>query len=195
MNAIVAALQPSDFTGLAERSLLGRVLPVFAGDWMAWAIGINDCVLGLGLVAAMWSRRTRPVVLAWAGVWLLAVTIIVDDVATRSADDRFSAESPSCRCGATLGRQEPRSVLILGQAAGRGQWAGKLPIAGVASACGEATASRRDRHAAGYAADPRAGTIGGIRAAYSPGTWEFMTVLTRPLRLPLPGWSHTSSRC
>ena len=76
VNAIVAALQPSDFTGLVERSLLGRLLPVFTGDWMAWAIGINDCALGLGLVAAMWSRRPRPVILAWAGVWLLAVTII-----------------------------------------------------------------------------------------------------------------------
>jgi len=76
VNAIVAALQPSDFTGLVERSLLGRLLPVFTGDWMAWAIGINDCVLGIGLVAVIWSRRARPVLLAWAGVWLLAVTII-----------------------------------------------------------------------------------------------------------------------
>jgi hypothetical protein len=76
VNAIVAALQPSDFTGLVERSLLGRVLPVFAGDWMVWAIGINDGALALGLVTAMRSHRARPVVLAWAGVWLLAVTII-----------------------------------------------------------------------------------------------------------------------
>lgn len=76
VNAIVAALQPSDFTGLVERSLLGRLLPVFTGDWMAWAIGINDCALGIGLVAAIWSRRARPLLLAWAGIWLLAVTII-----------------------------------------------------------------------------------------------------------------------
>ena len=76
VNAIVAALQPSDFTGLVDRSLLGRLLPVFTGDWMAWAIGVNDGVLGLCLVAAIWSRRARPVVLAWAGVWLLAVTVI-----------------------------------------------------------------------------------------------------------------------
>jgi hypothetical protein len=76
VNAVVAALQPSDFTGLVERSLLGRLLPFFTGEWMAWAIGINDCALGLCLVVALWSRRARPLVLAWAGVWLLAVTII-----------------------------------------------------------------------------------------------------------------------
>ena len=76
VNAIVAALQPSDFTGLVERSLLGRLLPVFTGDWMAWAIGITDCALGVGLVVPIWSRRARPVPLAWAGVWLFAVTII-----------------------------------------------------------------------------------------------------------------------
>ena len=76
VNAVVAALQPSDFTGLVERSLVGRLLPVFTGEWMTWAIGINDCALGLCLVAALWSRRARPLVLAWAGVWLLAVTII-----------------------------------------------------------------------------------------------------------------------
>ena len=76
VNAIVAVLQPSDFTGLVGRSLLGRWLPVFAGDWMAWAIGINDGLLGLCLVAAIWARRARPFVLAWAGLWLLAVTVI-----------------------------------------------------------------------------------------------------------------------
>ena len=77
VNALVAVLQPSDFTGLVERSLLGRWFPVATGDWMAWAIGINDGLLGLCLVAAIWSSpRVRLQVLAWAGVWLLAVTVI-----------------------------------------------------------------------------------------------------------------------
>jgi len=76
VNALVAVLQPSDFTGLVGRSLLGRWFPVVTGDWMAWTIGLNDLVLGLGLVAATRSRRARPLVLAWAGVWLLAVTVI-----------------------------------------------------------------------------------------------------------------------
>ena len=65
-----------DFPGLVGRSLLGRVLPALGGNWMAWVIGINDGALGLFLMAAIWSRRARPLALAWAGGWLLAVTII-----------------------------------------------------------------------------------------------------------------------
>jgi hypothetical protein len=76
VNAVVAALQPSDFTGLVGRSLFGRWFPAVASDWTAWAIGINDGLLGLCLVVAIWSRRLRAHILAWAGVWLLAVTII-----------------------------------------------------------------------------------------------------------------------
>ena len=76
VNALVAALQPSDFTGLVGRSLFGRWFPAVAGDWTAWAIGINDAMVGACLVAAIWFRRRRALVLAWAGVWLLAVTLI-----------------------------------------------------------------------------------------------------------------------
>jgi len=76
VNALVALLQPSDFTGLVERSLLGRWFPAVTGSWMAWLIGVNDLLLGLCLVAAAWVRRLRPSVLAWAGLWLLVVTVI-----------------------------------------------------------------------------------------------------------------------
>jgi hypothetical protein len=76
VNALVALLQPSDFTGLVHRSLFGRLIPAMSGDWTAWAIGVNDALLGLFLVAAVWSRRLRGYVLAWAGVWLLVVTVI-----------------------------------------------------------------------------------------------------------------------
>jgi hypothetical protein len=76
VNALVAALQPSDFTGLVERSLLGRWFPAVTGDWMAWLIGVNDLLLGLCLVATSWVRRLRPSMLAWAGLWLLVVTVI-----------------------------------------------------------------------------------------------------------------------
>jgi hypothetical protein len=76
VNALVAVLQPSDFPGLVGRNLLGHWFPVVTGEWMAWTIGLNDLVLGLGLVAATRSRRARPLVLAWAGAWLLAVTVI-----------------------------------------------------------------------------------------------------------------------
>ena len=44
---------------------------------MAWAIGINDALLGLCLVAGLWSLPgPRGYVLAWAGLWLLAVTVV-----------------------------------------------------------------------------------------------------------------------
>jgi hypothetical protein len=76
VNALVAVLQPSDFTGLVDRSLLGRWFPALTGDWMAWLIGVNDLLLGLCLVATTWVRRLRPSVLAWAGMWLLGVTVI-----------------------------------------------------------------------------------------------------------------------
>ena len=76
VNAIVAVVQPSDFTGLVERSLLGRWLPVVTGDWLAWVIAVNDGLLGICLVAAIWSHRPRRLLLAWAGLWLLVVTII-----------------------------------------------------------------------------------------------------------------------
>jgi hypothetical protein len=76
VNAVVAVLQPSDFTGLIERSLAGRSVPLLAGGWMTWAIAANDFVLGLCLTVSMWSRRARNAVLAWAGLWLLAVTVI-----------------------------------------------------------------------------------------------------------------------
>lgn len=76
VNALVAVLQPSDFTGLVDRSLLGRWFPAFSGSWVVWAIAINDLSLGICLVAATWSRRARPYVLAWAGIWLFVVTVI-----------------------------------------------------------------------------------------------------------------------
>ena len=34
VNALVAVLQPTDFTGLVGRSLLGRWFPALAGDWL-----------------------------------------------------------------------------------------------------------------------------------------------------------------
>ena len=76
VNALVAVLQPSDFTGLVERSLLGRWFPAVSGSWVVWAIAVNDLSLGACLVAVTWSRRVRPYVLAWAGIWLFVVTVI-----------------------------------------------------------------------------------------------------------------------
>jgi hypothetical protein len=76
VNALVAVLQPSDFTGLVERSLIGRLAPAVTGSWTAWAIGINDLTLGILLVVSIRSRPVRSLVLAWAALWLFAVTVV-----------------------------------------------------------------------------------------------------------------------
>ena len=76
VNALVALLEPSDFTGLLERSLVGRVVPTMSGRWIAWVIAIHDLTVGVSLLATLWLPRARPFVLAWAGAWLLAVTLV-----------------------------------------------------------------------------------------------------------------------
>jgi hypothetical protein len=76
VNALVAWLQPSDFVDLVERSTVSDLAPFAAGRWLAWVIGLNDLVLGVLLGAAIRHRRIRPPVLAWSGVWLLAVTVV-----------------------------------------------------------------------------------------------------------------------
>ena len=76
VNALVAVLQPEDFTHLVARSAFGRTFPALTGGWMAALIGINDLLLGLSLGVAVRATRVRALVLAWAGVWLLAVTVI-----------------------------------------------------------------------------------------------------------------------
>jgi hypothetical protein len=76
VNALVAWLQPSDFVDLVQRSTLSDLAPFEIGRWLAWAIGLNDIVLGVLLVRAIRHRSMRPLVLAWSGVWLLAVTVV-----------------------------------------------------------------------------------------------------------------------
>ena len=76
VNALVAVLQPDDFTRLVEQSAMGRWFHVDPGSWLGPVIGVNDLLLGLAVLAAIRFRRTMPVVLAWAGVWLLAVMLI-----------------------------------------------------------------------------------------------------------------------
>jgi len=76
VNAIVAVIQPSDFTDLVERSVLGRSAAVMSGRWVAWVIAVHDFAIGALLLATIRFPRARPVVLAWAGAWLLAVTIV-----------------------------------------------------------------------------------------------------------------------
>jgi hypothetical protein len=76
VNALIAWLQPSDFVGLVEHSALAGWSPVEPGRWVAWAICVNDLALGILLVVTFRTRRPRAAVLAWSGVWLLAVSVI-----------------------------------------------------------------------------------------------------------------------
>ena len=76
VNAIVASLEPSDFTGLLERSLVGRVIPTMSDQWVAWVIAVHDLTVGVSLLATMWIPHARPFALAWAGAWLLAVALV-----------------------------------------------------------------------------------------------------------------------
>jgi hypothetical protein len=76
VNALVALLQPSDFTGLLGRSVVGRVIPTMGDPWVAYVIAVHDFTIGLALLATIRIPRTRPFVLAWAGAWLLVVTLV-----------------------------------------------------------------------------------------------------------------------
>jgi hypothetical protein len=76
VNAIVAVVEPSDVRRLLERSLVGRVIPAMHGRWVAWMVAVNDATIGAVLLATNWKPRARPLVLAWAGAWLLAVALV-----------------------------------------------------------------------------------------------------------------------
>ena len=76
VNALVALLQPGGFTGLVARSAMGRAAPAMSGTWVAVMIGLNDLLLGLALGTSIRFTKLRAYVLAWAGLWLLAVTVI-----------------------------------------------------------------------------------------------------------------------
>ena len=77
VNAVVAVAQPSDFTSLVAKSAIAQWLGIRPGGWLAPLIFVNDLLLGVGLVGAIWARHTvRTIILAWAGVWFFAVTVI-----------------------------------------------------------------------------------------------------------------------
>ncbi|HEY3484266.1 MAG TPA: hypothetical protein VGK49_02730, partial [Ilumatobacteraceae bacterium] len=40
VNALVAVFEPSDFTGLVGRSLVGRTVPSMGDRWVAWVIAV-----------------------------------------------------------------------------------------------------------------------------------------------------------
>lgn len=76
VNALTALVQPNDFTELVEESAVGRWLDSDGGSWLGPIIAANDLLMCIALLSGIWYPRIRLVVLAWAGIWLLAVTTI-----------------------------------------------------------------------------------------------------------------------
>lgn len=76
VNAVVAVVDPDDFTDLVARSGFGQALRLDRVPWLGPAIAVNDLVLGAAVLAAARLTRARAIVLAWTGLWLLAVTLI-----------------------------------------------------------------------------------------------------------------------
>ena len=73
-NATVAVVEPRQFTTLVADSALGTLI----GDatWIAPIITVNDVLIGLAVIATHRFQRLRLPVLAWAGVWLMIVTLV-----------------------------------------------------------------------------------------------------------------------
>ena len=77
VNGVVAVVQPSDFTALVDKSLLARGLGLDRADWIAPVIFVNDVIVGVGVLAAIWARHSvRIVILAWAGLWFFVITAV-----------------------------------------------------------------------------------------------------------------------
>jgi hypothetical protein len=73
-NALVAIVEPEGFRELVAASPVGGLI----GDaaWVAPVIAANDLLTGTAVIAAHRVPRARSGVLAWAGVWLLVVTVM-----------------------------------------------------------------------------------------------------------------------
>jgi hypothetical protein len=75
-NAAVAVLDPDGFTELVAQSPAGWLLGSAARDWIAPAIALNDLAIGIAVLSVARRQRWRSPALAWAGAWLLVVTLV-----------------------------------------------------------------------------------------------------------------------
>jgi hypothetical protein len=76
-NAVVALVEPSDFTSLVDNSAFRWTIDLGGALWIAPVIFAHDVVIGLALIASVWAGRgVRLAVLAWAGLWLLLVAVV-----------------------------------------------------------------------------------------------------------------------
>ena len=78
VNAAVAALDPGAFTAVMAASPVGGWFGLDQAAWLPAVIAINDLLIGLGVIVGQLAgrQRTRSLVMAWAGCWLLVVTLI-----------------------------------------------------------------------------------------------------------------------
>src|SRR5215218_4335386 len=67
-NALVAWIDPDDFTSLVEESGMGRLID---SQVVLWGIRLNDFAVALAVLLA-WNRFPR-LVPAWIGLYLLGV--------------------------------------------------------------------------------------------------------------------------
>jgi hypothetical protein len=74
VNAAVALVEPAGFIELVAASPMGAVMG--DGAWIAPLIAVNDLLIGSAVIAAHRFPILRAPVLAWAGVWLLIVTVL-----------------------------------------------------------------------------------------------------------------------
>ncbi len=74
VNSMVAVVEPAGFVELVAASPMGVI--VGEGAWIAPVIAVNDFLIGTAVIATYRLRALRAPVLAWAGMWLLLVTVL-----------------------------------------------------------------------------------------------------------------------
>lgn len=73
-NAAVAVVEPAGFRELVAACPIGGLMG--NGAWVAPVVAVNDFLIGAAVIAAHRFQGLRAPVLAWAGVWLLIVTLM-----------------------------------------------------------------------------------------------------------------------
>ena len=72
INSLTAWIEPAAFSALLNREPTALLTRAVGLEPLLALIAVNDLVLG-GLIL---TGRCKTYVLAWAGVWLLAVTVV-----------------------------------------------------------------------------------------------------------------------
>ena len=75
-NALVAVVDPAAFTELVAGSPVGWVAGPGIDHWLAPTIALNDLGVGVALLVVHRRPWLQPPLLAWAGLWLMIVTLV-----------------------------------------------------------------------------------------------------------------------